>query len=158
MTRRRTQLAAATLLELGMAEPAPPSEPPPPPPPELPLAVREVLGFPAALLPALPLPTCLLCTLVHTNERVLLAAQGEALVAGEVAFVGAELLALVAAIENERSGPDSLSQWWARKLKEPTWRLTSIGALGGVARRAPLGWTVAQVLRAYGVRLDEVRA
>lgn len=120
---------------------------------ELPLAIREVLGFRASLLPHLPAACWLVCGSDLTTDRVLLASHQEA----EAAFYGAEVLALLAAAENDRANPDVIAAWWARKQKDPGWRLTSIEALAGVARGPALGFTVEQMLRPFGLRLEGVR-
>jgi hypothetical protein len=135
------------------------------PPAEAPLAVREVLGFPARLLFELPLATTLLCSCgdgdAHGGGRLVVTASGASSLAQAAvqapAFVGREWFALTLAAERERASSAVLAEWCARKVAEPAWRLTVGEALGGLAGVAKeLHWSVGQVLRAFGVRLDDV--
>lgn len=131
------------------------------PPPELALQLREVLGFTASLLTALPLATTLLCVRPHEGEHLVLATHSAAPAAGNgyervPAFVGPELNALVVAAEQGRGTWATMADWCARKGRDPGWRLTRIEALGGVRAAGWLGWTTGQVLRALGLELVEV--
>jgi hypothetical protein len=124
------------------------------------LAVRELLGFPASLLAALPLPTAMLWRVpgqpgplrVSTLERLREAPRGFG-----AAFAGAELEALIVAAENDRAASGVLAQWCAWKRTTPTWRLDRAEALGGLVDVLPeQGWPLARVLRAWGAELVAV--
>lgn len=126
-------------------------------------ALGEVLGLEARLLGALPLPTTLVCSLVHGTGRVVVTVKNAPLSgvqAGQAAvFVGLEVDALVWAAELGRATHVQLAQWHAWKLADRRWRLELDEALGGLRGTYPVrGWTVGQVFRATGIRLDEVRA
>ena len=122
------------------------------------LAVREVLDFPIRLLRELPLPTTLLCSFAHEGGCVVLATAPPSTVPGDPpapVFVGPEVDALALAAEHDRARAATLKAWCAKK---PDWRLTSIEAIGKLGQHVePMHWTTAQVLRALGLRLDEVR-
>lgn len=123
-----------------------------------PIAVREVLGLPIRLLREMPLASTLVCSFAHEGGRVFLATASPASVPGDPpapAFVGPEVDALALAAEHERANSTTMRAWCAKK---PEWSLTTIEAIGIRGKRpAPLGWSVEQVLRALGLRLDEVR-
>lgn len=163
MPRRTTRLSAPMLFEFDGAPEADHTRDMPVaeasgvyamPVPEL---MREVLAFEAALLPRLPTAVCLVCTFAGTSDCVKLATAPEAVQRDEDAFVGPELLALLTAAESDRCGPADVARWWARKQKDPGYRLTSIEALGGVARDPAQHWTVQRWLRVMGLQLIEVR-
>ena len=130
-------------------------------PGSLPLAVREVLGLPIRLLRAMPLPTTLVCSFAHGGGCVVLATVPPPSVPGDPpapVFVGPELDALALAAEHGRAYAATLRGWCEKRAKMPDWRLTSLEALGKLGHPTPpLGWTTAQVLRALGLQLDEVR-
>lgn len=124
---------------------------------------HEVLGFDARLLGSLPLPTTLVCSLVHGGGRLVVTVPGAPLSgvpAGQAAvFVGVELEHLTLAAELGRATHVELVQWHAWKLADRHWRLDLHEALGGLpGTYPPRGWTIGQVFRAYRIRLDEVRA
>ena len=125
------------------------------------LAVREVLGFPIRLLRDLPLATTLVCSFAHEGGCVVLATVSPPSVPGDPpapVFVGPEVDALALAAEHGRAYAATLRSWCTKRLEKPDWRLTSLEALGRLGHPTPpLGWTTEQVLRALGLRLDEVR-
>lgn len=126
-------------------------------------SLHEVLGLGARLLGALPLPTTLVCSLVHADGRLVVTVPNAPLSgvpAGQAAvFVGVELEHLTLAAELGRATHVELAQWHAWKLADRHWRLDVHEALGGLpGTHAQRGWTIGQVFRATGVRLDEVRA
>lgn len=125
------------------------------------LAVREVLGLPIRLLRGMPLPTTLVCSFAHEGGCVVLAAAPPSSVPGDPpapVFVGPEVDALALAAEHGRAYAATLRGWCAKRAQMPDWRLTSIEALGRLGHPTPpLHWTTEQVLRALGLRLDEVR-
>lgn len=129
-----------------------------PTPPES-VAVAEVLGFPVRWLRQLPLPSTLLCSFAHGGGRVALCTGDSSPPVPQdppaAVFVGPEVDALALAAEHDRAREATLQGWCARK--PGGWRLTQREAIGGLAQQpAPLGWTTGQVLRALGLRLDEV--
>jgi hypothetical protein len=123
------------------------------------VAIREVLGTQQRWLTDLPLATTLLVSthegghLILTTSRAALAAAQSARVP---AFVGPEISALALAAEHDRASPAVLEAWCAEKLREPGFRLTPQVAVDVSERRAPQGWTVGEVLRAFGARLEAV--
>lgn len=128
--------------------------------PAVDVAVAEVLEFPIRWLRQLPLPSSLRCSFADGGGCVLLCTSVASRAPGVTdppcapAFVGPEVDALALAAEHDRATP---RQWVARKLADPTWRLTSREVGGGLAGHPqPLGWTTQRVLRALGLRLDEV--
>jgi hypothetical protein len=126
--------------------------------PAVDVAVAEVLGFPIRWLRELPLPSTLACSFAHEGGRQVLLCTASPPAQADPSvpvFVGPEVDALTLAAEHERASAATLSGWLAKK--PGGWRLTRIEALGAVAHATPpLGWTTGQVLRALGLRLDEV--
>lgn len=169
MTRRTAQLSASTLFDdVPVAVETPAPETPTSKCPaaesrtEQALAVREVLGFRAEYLLQLPLPSALL--LSHEGGRLVVATHKAALaltgIDRSLAFVGPELVALIAAAEADRASPATLADWCERKVADSSWRLTVFGALVGLPSRKHVsrGWTVAQVIAPFGLSLEEVFA
>jgi hypothetical protein len=131
--------------------------------PEQSLAIREVLGFPAALFCGLPLHTVLRCSLRHDGRRLVVASSTGTPPSNEdvqaPAFVGSEWDAMVLAAERERGTYLTVAQWCERKLAEPKWRLTRLAAIDGAqVGMAPLHWSIGRVLHALGLELVEVLA
>ena len=188
--KRRKPLALDAAPALDLFEPPPASLPPapaaaatvaPPQPgsgdeaatealrsssPELPLAVRELLGFPAALITTLPLPTTLVCRrrdgLGAHGGLVLIttlrAAYQLARRAGVPALTGRELLALALGVEADRVTAAIAARWWAAKEADPTIaNLTPELTLGGVdpepRAAGDHGAVLEQVLHAAGLQL-----
>lgn len=124
------------------------------------VAIREVLGFQHSWVAELPVATTLLIStreggrLLLTTSRTAYCAALEAQVP---AFVGSEISAMALAAEHDRASPAALAAWCAEKLREPGFRVTERNALDiAEPRRPEQGWSVAQVLRAYGAELREV--
>jgi hypothetical protein len=138
--------------------------------------VREVLGFPARLIPELPVGTALLCRRLDgqgpLGGAVLITTSKPAYVAARAMHVpvlaGGELLALTAGVEADRVTAPAAAQWWANKVEDGAWRLTLDAALSGVDPEPPMRGSSAlelrTVLRFAGLRLcwvgtgDEVPA
>ena len=129
---------------------------------------REVLSLDARLFGSLPLPTTLVCSLVHADGRVVVTgpkAPLSGIPAGLASvFVGLEWDALTLGAEHGRATHVELAQWHAWKLADRHWKLDLREAMGGLSGSAllgtvqPHGWTIGQVFRAVGIRLDEVRS
>jgi len=127
--------------------------------PEVPIALREVLGFEARLLLELPAATTLVCrttrteqTVVVTNARAVYAA---ARARDLPAIVGGEWAALVRSTEQDRVWPADVEQLIERKLKQPDVRIRFFDRdlIGTVE---PEHWTTARVLRRVGLELLDV--
>lgn len=133
-------------------------------------AALEVLGFPAAMLTKLPVPWVLHCaprSLLHescarfvvTNSR---ASYTEAREAGVPVFAGGEWYALAHAAQNDRVWPRQLAEILRRKTESGVWRLTHVGAFGGlgapalIAHAVELTWTVGEVFRRMGATIERV--
>jgi hypothetical protein len=126
------------------------------------VALGEVLGLDARLFGSLPLPTTLVCSLVHADGRLVLTmprAPQSGIPAGQASvFVAGELEPMALGAERGRATHVELAQWHAWKLADRHWRLDASEALGGLpGPHLPRGWTLGQVFRALGLRLDEVR-
>lgn len=123
------------------------------------VAIRELLGFQQRWVTDLPLAATLLVS-THEGGRLLLTSSRTAFAAAQAAqvpaFVGAEVAALALAAEHGRASPAALAAWCAEKLREPGFRLTPLVAVDLPERRAEQGWTVKQVLRAFGAQLVAV--
>lgn len=129
-------------------------EPSPEPPPATVLAVREVLGFPARDLGALPLPTTLVLDVPDVDGPVKVATHVRA---GPAMFDVVEWCVIVDASECGRAWLADLVAWCDHKRADQGWRLTPTDALGSVRAEAPAGWTVARVLGRLGARLRMIK-
>jgi hypothetical protein len=128
-------------------------EPPPEPPSATGLAVREVLGFPARYLGALPLPTSLALDVSGVDGPITVATHARS---APATFDAAEWLALVDAAERDRAWPADFVVWCERKRAERGWRLATAEALGSLRSEPPTGWTVGRVLARLGAELRMV--
>lgn len=113
-------------------------------------AMREVRGFPARYLGALPLPTTLVLDVPDVDGPVTVATHARS---GPAMFDAAEWLAIVDAAESNRAWPADLAAWCERKRSDRGWRLTAAEALGPVRAEPPTGWTVGRVLGRLGAEL-----
>lgn len=116
-------------------------------------ARREVLGYPAALLAELPLPTTLEIELAG-GEAFTVATHPRC--SARATWRPAEWIALVRAAEHERAYPHTLRMWLARKHAAPSWLLTEAEPLDLPVIPPPLGWSVERVLRQLGAVLRNV--
>lgn len=128
------------------------------PDPPASVAVAEVLGFSIRWLRELPLPSALVCHFADGGGCVVLATAHCAPVPpGDPpapTLVGPEVDALALGVEHDRVHEALLRGWLTRK---PDWGLTAREAIGSLGcATPPLGWTTGRVLRALGLRLDEV--
>lgn len=124
-----------------------------------PIAVREVCGFPARLLGALPDGSTLVCEHIDVGRVVVTTSQviHTAAVDKWPTFTGRELAALALAAEHERASSEAFAVWCERKRAARTWRLSADEALGPVTGTfEPRGWAIGRVLGWYAVRVVAV--
>lgn len=153
---RRAAVSAAVTRRLRLPGPQGPA---------VALRVREVLCFPARLLPSLPAGLTLLCeacldghgasvpVVITTNARDYEAAQARQY----VTLHGAELAAVVLAAELDRASPAEFEHWCAQKQQSRVWELTPRVTLGHhISRHDQQALTVGEVLQACGARLLNV--
>lgn len=133
-----------------LSDPWTASQPPP-------LAVREVLDFPAVLMAQLPAPWSLYL-LGHGPEKLLITTHREtyslARASGVVALSGAWIYPMALAAEHGRGTWQTLGEWLSQLANAPNWTLTAEYALGHIYGRytSPV-WAMYSVLHKYDLQL-----
>jgi hypothetical protein len=115
----------------------------------------ELLAFPAAFLPELPIPVRFSLEGAGITQEIVWATyQPEALPAGTVWFDGEELRALAAAAQAERLWPADFKGFCLRKLHDPGFRVNELVALDGAQPVAGEdAWPLGRVLERLDLRL-----
>jgi hypothetical protein len=125
---------------------------------------RELLEFPARLMPLLPAPWTMLCeACIDGSQSVPLVVTtcapdyATARARHYVTLHGAEFAAVTLAAELGRVTPAELERWCIKKQGDSSWELTPQVTLGVfVARHDQRALTVGQVLRACGASIVDV--
>jgi hypothetical protein len=119
-------------------------------------SIRELLGFPAEHLPALPVQTRISLQGLGIAHPITWTTGPAAERSGEIAFGGEELRAIALGVQAERLWPSDLKGFCLRKLHDPSFRVTAQLTLDGAQPEPGPSWPLARVLRWLELELREV--
>jgi hypothetical protein len=117
---------------------------------------QEVLGFPAQLLPELPVKVRIRVQASGLHREIEITTGRVEVRPGALQLSGSELRALALGAEAERLFPSDLKGYCLLKLHDPAFEISEDLALGGVEPPPGPGWPLARVLAALELELRSV--